>query len=112
MRACGALVQVELHRMRLSLSEISRERDALRSHVRLLHQQLADNAIHTALDQRKAQQPRPMQARMRRGAGGVGHVRPLRPTRSRHTALRVAATRLGADLGLGPRWRRRAAGSA
>lgn len=67
---CGALVQVELHRMRLSLSEISRERDALRSHVRLLHQQLADNAIHTALDQRKAQQPRPMQAGMRRGAGG------------------------------------------
>ena len=28
MRACGALVQVELHRMRLSLGEISRERDA------------------------------------------------------------------------------------
>ena len=46
--------------MRLSLGEISRERDALRSHVRLLHQQLADKAINGAqYDFRKQQVPLP-----------------------------------------------------
>ena len=59
---------IELHRMRLSLGEISRERDALRSHVRLLHQQLADSAVSTALAQRKP--ARPASGALRGGGGG------------------------------------------
>ena len=64
---------VELHRMRLSLGEISRERDALRSHVRLLHQQLADGAISTALTQRKpGRAALPASGALRGGGGGGG----------------------------------------
>ena len=66
---------VELHRMRLSLGEISRERDALRSHVRLLHQQLADSAISTALTQRKPGRAAPLaSSALRGGGGGSGSV--------------------------------------
>ena len=61
---------IELHRMRLSLGEISRERDALRSHVRLLHQQLADSAVSTALAQRKP--ARPASGALRAGSGRGG----------------------------------------
>ena len=64
---------VELHRMRLSLGEISRERNALRSHVRLLHQQLADGAISTALTQRKpGRAALPASGALRGGGGGGG----------------------------------------
>lgn len=61
--------------MRLSLGEISRERDALRSHVRLLHQQLADSAISTALTQRKPGRAAPLaSSALRGGGGGSGSV--------------------------------------
>ena len=68
---------IELHRMRLSLGEISRERDALRSHVRLLHQQLADGAISTALAQRKP--ARPASGALRGGGGGRGGTSGAKP---------------------------------
>jgi len=60
--------------MRLSLGEVSRERDALRSHVRLLHQQLADGAIGTALAQRKPGRAALPASGALRGGGGSGGV--------------------------------------
>lgn len=64
--------------MRLSLGNISRERDALRSHVRLLHQQLADKAISGA--HLKQQPPRPASARI---IGSASSSSPPRPGSAR-----------------------------
>ena len=62
--------------MRLSLGEVTRERDALRSHVRLLHQQLADSVVGTALNQRKGNVLRGGTAPALRGGGGAAASKP------------------------------------
>ena len=49
--------------MKLSLGDIARERDALRSHVRLLHQQLADKAINGAQSKQQVRRALPLDER-------------------------------------------------